>query len=976
VSRIVSFLCLSLLFWATSCQTGKIEPNKPEIPTKTPFTPEKSAPREATEIVIDGQATDWAGYGIRLIDEQGDVPEGTWDVGEIRTFNNNARFYLLIMPHRPGSLERMVIPLSLGYSPDITHSIELNFQTQQYHVLRRSDQQIILEGVEVAKGEGIELSIPLIIFKDETVHTLNIEVYSGNTRIEITDDIYAERLLELEQRAAPETGAIAALLDTGKNDNTEPEVYKLPKLDYSTYDSLQLESTLQNHQGESLLDQSWIRMGGPLGGIGYDIRISPNSPQLMFVTDSFAGVHKSEDGGLTWFPSNEGILARTGPSADAIPVFCLTIDPNDDQVIWIGLQNMRGVYRSIDGGNTWEQRDQGIAGDNGITVRGISVEPGNSDVVYVAGEISSSVWAGEPRQGIGFDMTKGFVYKTINSGETWQMLWEGDNLARYVLIDPTDVKTIYVSTGIMDREAANSNPVGKTAGGVGIIKTTDGGKTWTQVNNGLENLYIGSLAMHPTNPKILLAGAGNWTYREGSGAYLSENGGESWQKVIGQQTTVDVMMSVEFYLPEPDIAYAATSGGPFYISYDRGKSWQDYTLAHENYWAPIGYRVASPIDLQADLYDPLKVYANNYGGGNYLTEDGGKTWRSVSSGYTGSDILSLTIHPENPAIIAAGAGSGIHLSADGGNTWRGICPINVMDAVLQEGVAIAFDPLNPARILASDAQWGWLFESQDWGSTWKMAVNYNQQLQGQPTIFQTGIFEVEFAPSNPNTLFIGMSNSKCINKREAGTCTNAPVANLLKSIDNGKKWVEIRGTPFENFSVSGIAIHPQDEQIIWVATAGDGIFMSVDGGITWEEKSAGLETPFLMALSIDPNNPDMLIVGTANRAIYTSIDGGETWTVSAYGMDPNERISAVVVDPVRPGVVYAGSKNSGVFVSQDYGATWSLHNEGLRTRAIISLEISSDGTTLYAGTQGEGIFRLSTLSQEEFNEIAPIISGD
>ncbi len=64
---------------------------------------------------------------------------------------------------------------------------------------------------------------------------------------------------------------------------------------------------------------TWIRTGGPLGGLGYDVRMRPDNPDVMYVTDAWAGVHKSTDGGRTWFPANNGITTRTGISGDAIP---------------------------------------------------------------------------------------------------------------------------------------------------------------------------------------------------------------------------------------------------------------------------------------------------------------------------------------------------------------------------------------------------------------------------------------------------------------------------------------------------------------------------------------------------------------------------------------------------------------------------------------------------------------------------------
>jgi hypothetical protein len=82
-----------------------------------------------------------------------------------------------------------------------------------------------------------------------------------------------------------------------------------------------------------LADRTWTRLGGPIGGLGYDIRMRADNPDIMYVTDAWSGAYKSTDGGQTWFPINEGIQTRTGSSGDAIPVFSLTIDPNNNDIL-------------------------------------------------------------------------------------------------------------------------------------------------------------------------------------------------------------------------------------------------------------------------------------------------------------------------------------------------------------------------------------------------------------------------------------------------------------------------------------------------------------------------------------------------------------------------------------------------------------------------------------------------------------------
>jgi hypothetical protein len=215
----------------------------------------------------------------------------------------------------------------------------------------------------------------------------------------------------------------------------------------------------------------WIKTGGPLGGVGYDVRMRPDNPDRMFVTDTFSGVNVSADGGRIWNASNKGITSRVGISADAIPVFCLSIDPHNPEVIWVGTQGTRAIFKSVDGGRAWVQKDRGISEPLGTAFRGFAIDPRTSDIVYAAAE--------GPPLGSGKSSTiaAGVVYRTTNGGESWQVVWRGDSLARYVWINPQNPDVIYVSTGIFDREAANSKGAQNVAGGVGILKSVDGGRT-------------------------------------------------------------------------------------------------------------------------------------------------------------------------------------------------------------------------------------------------------------------------------------------------------------------------------------------------------------------------------------------------------------------------------------------------------------------------------------------------------------------
>ncbi len=893
-----------------------------------------------TEIIIDGQADDWEGRQLLQTDEQGD---GDFDLLAGYAFVNQDALYFMIEVADPSAYliqfdlkfqannRRILIswtPGQNGFMSDIT----TNFESLGETSLSSFELGSILE----ARVDLEELGSPKLI------NLLEVDVWFGDGG-EDNDNLHFDG-------HTPVVNEI---------DSTERSVAGRSPAELE-YDAGVVAVVVGSHEGELLTDQTWVRLGGPQGGLGYDIRMHLENPAIMYVTDAWAGVHKSIDGGFTWFSINEGINARTGPSGDAIPAFSLTIDPNDPEIIWAGMTGQRGVYRSPDGGATWQEYSNGIVEDHGLTIRTIAVEPGNSDVVYVAGEIDSSLWAGEPQWGIGFDRTQGVVYKSTNSGQNWQAIWRGDNLVRYVLIDPTDVNILYIASGVFDREAANSDPNTLSPGGVGVLKSLDGGETWFEINTGLENLYIVSLIIHPQDSQTLLAASHNVTYREGNAAYVTRNGGVSWEKIIED----DGLNSVEIFPEDPNIWYVI--GDSLYISRDNGHTWERRNSQGSTSWRPSRMSAGVAMDLLVDTKNPDRLFVNNYGGGNFLTEDGGTSWISASTGYTGAEIWDVSVHPQNPAIVYVNGRSGPSVSTDGGIIWQGITPAG---GRIQDGPTISIDPQNPLHILAAEAQQAQIYESWDGGANWEFIYEDCDRLCGLPTHIQTGPYSLSFAPSDPSIVYGGFGTWGCLSDREGSACDAEAAFSVQISSDGGHTWEELIDLPFQGASVSRIVVHPEDANTAWAAAAGDGVFITIDGGKSWEDRSAGLDSKLIMDLAVDHQNPNVLYAATSNGGVFKSEDGGLTWSRRSTGMDPNERVSAIVVDPVRPEVVYAGTKFSGVYLSKDGGISWRLLNDGLRTRAVFSLDISPDGSTLYAGTQGEGVFRLSTLSQEEFDSL-------
>jgi MYXO-CTERM domain-containing protein len=685
----------------------------------------------------------------------------------------------------------------------------------------------------------------------------------------------------------------------------------------------------------------WVRTGGPLGGLGYDVRMRPDNPDVMFVTDARAGVFKSLDGGKTWSPVNSGITTRMGETGEIIPDFCLSIDPLNPDIVWTGTQSQTGAFKSTDGGETWKKMDKGIP-EKSLTLRGFTVDPRSSDIVYAAGEISSWEWSGRDMMGHEFDLTKGVVYKTTDGGQNWERIWEGDNLARYIWIDPRNPQVLYVSTGIFDREAANSDYASWTAGGVGVIKSLDGGQTWQPVNNGLGNLYIGSLFMHPTNPDILLAGAGAVTYPEGAGVYLTTDGGATWKKTLDAY----VISSVEFASSNPKIAYAGDVSA-FYRSEDGGNTWRQMTPDGAR-WGPEGVSVGTPIDFQVDPRNPDRVFVNAYGGGNFVSEDGGASWQNASKGYTGAMVRDIAVDPQQPGRVYAASRSGIFVSQNGGEDWAGIASGEFKD---NDWHAIAINPSDPSRLLSEQTCNRRALYSSNSGRSWIVTTRFEDN---------AAWLTFEFAPSDPQVVYAGTAGFiSC-----GGFGSEYPAHGIYTSQDGGMTLVEANDANTKDAAIAQLAIHPQDPLTVFAASFNKGLLKTSDGGKTWQSPAPELfKGKSTTAVRLAPDNPNLMFAGRSFGGLLRSEDGGDTWKISASGLNPEATVVDIVFDPTNPQVIYLADLFSGVYRSTNSGATWLQVNNGLDMKAINALALSSDGLHLYAASEGRGVFRLDLNGQ-------------
>lgn len=709
-------------------------------------------------------------------------------------------------------------------------------------------------------------------------------------------------------------------------------------------------------------DLTWVRTGGPPGGIGYDIRYKFDDPKTWYVTDNFAGVHISTDNGLTWQASNQGIPGQMGPTGDWTPIFSLTVDPHKPDTIWAGTDKTGHIYKSTDGGLTWSQKDNGVSQVtdmyDALSFRGFTIDPIDPNTVYAMGEIADLAEGGANVWGTAVG---GIVYKTTDGGENWEVLWDGgipSSLARYMWINPEDTNIMYVSTGIFDRGAVNEgletdpNPYG----GLGILKSTDSGQTWRVLNetNGLNFLYVGSLFMHPEDPNILLAASGKVTaekyidylkennLQNPMGVYRTTDGGESWTQVLveGGSDAVEICSS------DTNIAYAANAN-TVYRSEDAGMTWTQVAGQGGNGWGPPGVLAGTPIDLQCDPRNPDLVFSNNYLGGNFLSKDGGKTWINASDGYTGAQTTSLAVDPNDPAQIFLAGRNGIWGSSNAGGSWYGLrYPPQGVPVWGGEWGGITVDPGNSDHLLASEET---VWESFDSGVSWEVR---------QTPAYAKGS-SIVFTPSDPKIVYMGRLDPICVLNLEA-PCGQGN--GVYVSRDGGTSWEYANDTNVGDLMVIDLAVDPFDSQVVYIATM-KGVYKTTDGGAKWSSMAGLPDQTRVNVITIHAQDSKLLLAGVESHGLYQSTDGGDSWQQIVAGLQPNSSIRDVVYDPTNTQVVYLSDLMSGVYQSEEGGQTWTQINQGLTNRAATGLGISADGQHLYLATSGEGIFRLDLNGQ-------------
>lgn len=691
----------------------------------------------------------------------------------------------------------------------------------------------------------------------------------------------------------------------------------------------------------------WRSIGPFRGGRSAAVAGVAGKPNLYYFGATGGGVWRTMDGGGTWENISDGYF---GGSIGAVAVS--EFDPN---VLYVGggevtvrgnMSSGYGMWKSVDAGKTWT--DIGLKDSRHIPR--VRIHPKNPDLVYAA-VLGNAYKANEERG----------VYRSKDGGKNWERILFVNNEvgACDLILDPNNPRIIYASTWRVRRTPYSLSSGGE---GSGLWKSTDGGDTWKNIsrNKGLpsDTLGIIGVTVSPVNSNRVWAIIESQT----GGVFRSEDGGETWAKLNEDRSLRQRAWYYSRIYADPqdeDVVYVANVS--FHKSKDGGKTFSEIDTPHSDHH-----------DLWIAPEEPNRMIIADDGGAQ-VSFDGGANWSTYYNQPTAQYYRVIT---DNHFPYR------IYVAQQDNSTLRVLHRTSGYSIGLQDWEETAGCECGHLAVHPQDEDvvfggcYDGVIERLDHKTSLQRAVNVwpdnpmGHGVEGMRYRFQWN-FPIFFSPHHENKLYTASHR-------------------LHVSYDEGQSWEIISpdltrndttkmgssGGPItkDNTSVEyyctifAAAESPRKKDLIWTGSDEGLVHITKDGGKNWENVTPKNMPEWIMINSIEPDPfsdggcyvaATMYKSGDFQPYLYKTEDYGKTWKKIVNGIGAEHFTRVVRADPDRKGLLYAGTEN-GMYISFDDGASWKPFQLNLPIVPITDLTLKNKN--LIAATQGRSIWMIDDLT--------------
>lgn len=668
--------------------------------------------------------------------------------------------------------------------------------------------------------------------------------------------------------------------------------YPYGKINYNTYfNSLQQAKTMRMSKSQTF-NNAW-QFAGPIniGGRVTDIEMPASDMNTIYAGMASGGIFKSTNQGATWFPifddmpvlsigdiaidpkdkntiyagtgeanasSNNGSFPGNGiyksTNAGASWVYKglpasqnigrIVINPDKPDTLFVaamgrlyGTNPERGVYRSFNGGNTWQK----VLYVNDTTgCIDLAINPDSTNIIYAAMWQRIKYPLGSNRCGAGSG-----IYKSTDGGNTWTLLTNGlpsnDSQRGRIGIDisqsnPNILYAIYTTT-------TNGNADG-------IYKSMNGGSSWSRVDDGsmgdINNgygWYFANMRIDPSNPNIV--------YALGMDMWKSTNGGITWNNLTNSTIHVD-HHALYIHPLNPNLIINGNDGG-VYTSVDAGNSWNFVASL------PITQFYTNEIDYQ----HPQRIYGGAQDNSTSRTMTGAlDDWEVI---YGGDGFYVLVDPTDDNYVYAEYQYGGLVKSTDGGyNFWDSRNGINTSDR-MNWNTPVVFDPSNPQTLYFGS---NYLYMSTDQADTWYPISPDLTKNNG----YNSSITTIAVASTNSNVIYVGTDD-----------------ANVSVTTDGGATW-NLVSSNLPNRVVTRVAVDPLNAAVAYVTYSGyryndysSLVYRTTNYGLNWTGIAGNLPDAPVNDIIIDPQLDSTLYLAT-DIGVFSTTNMGTSWEVMGDSM--------------------------------------------------------------------------------------------